>query len=188
MLLRSRPDEGKMGLFTALSDASFVQRPGGRRIFHPWGSRGRGYELRSEEEYRRLRREVAWLARIGIFGLPIVAGFTVPRSGILPVVLLAPLLTMLLVLRVAWLTRSLVPSEERISLGEARARLAEAVSAGGVQRITGFFVALAAVGLGLFLAGRGAEFLAVGIAMGLAAAYLRWSLWEWKRRFGRRSA
>jgi len=176
-----------MGLFTALSDASFVQRAGRGRLFYPWGRHGRGYEVRSEQEYLRLRRELAWLLRIGIFGLPTVAFFTVERSGILPLVLLAPLLSVALLLRVVWLTRGLVPSEERISAAEARTRLADAVSARSIRRITGFFVGLGVLALGLFFAGEGAEFLALGIAMGLTAACFRWSLWGWKSRFGHRS-
>ena len=176
-----------MGLFTALCDASFVQRAGRRRLFYPWGSHGRGYEVRSEEEYLRLRRELAWLMRIGIFGMPIVALFTVERSGILPLVLLAPLLSVALLLRVVWLTRGLVPSEERIGAAEARARLADALSARSIRRVTAFFVGLGVLALGLFLAGEGAEFLALCIAMGLTAACFRWSLWGFKNWFGQRS-
>jgi hypothetical protein len=185
--LRSGADEDGMGLFTALSDASFVQRAGRRRLFYPWGCHGRGYEVRSEQEYLRLRRELAWLLRIGIFGMPTAAFLTAERSGILPLVLLAPLLSATLLLRVAWLTRGLARSGERISAAESRGRLAEALSARSIRRVTGFFVGLCVLALGLFFAGEGAGFLALGVAMGLAAAGFHWSLRGFKSRFGRRS-
>jgi hypothetical protein len=183
-LLRSGSDEDAMGLFTSLSDASFVQRAGGRRLFYPWGSRGRGYEIRSEAEYLRVRREVAWMLRIGIFGLPIAACLGAERYGILPFVLLAPLLSVALLLRMVWLTRGLVPSEERLSAAEARTRLADAVSARSMRVITGFFLALGVVALGFYLAGGGAGLLVLGIATGLSAALLRWGISAFKGRFG----
>lgn len=188
MLLRSISDEEEMGLFTSLSDSSFVQRAGARRLFYPWGSRGRGYEVRSEAEYLRLRRQVAWILRIGIFALPIVAVFTAPRYGILPFVFLAPLLSVVLLLCVVWLTRGLVPSEERLSAAEARARLADALTGRSIRVITGFYLVLGGACLGFFLAGEGVWFLVLCIPIGLAAAYMHWSLSRFKRRFGQQGS
>lgn len=177
-----------MGLFTALADSSFVRNPQGRLLYYPWGSAGRGYQIRSDEEYLRLRGENAWLMRIGILGLPAVASITVERFGILPIVCLALLVSAAYLLWIVWSTRGLAPTEERISRAEARARIADALSARSIRWMIGFFSTLAALGFGLYLGGGSADFLAVGAAMALTAGLLGGAASWFKRRFGRRSA
>ncbi|WFU77289.1 hypothetical protein QA645_22280 [Bradyrhizobium sp. CIAT3101] len=50
--------EDRMGYFEGVTSSSFKITEDGRRLFFPWGTLGRGYVLRSEEDYRRLLAQV----------------------------------------------------------------------------------------------------------------------------------
>jgi hypothetical protein len=162
----------ELGLFSAVAESAFVRRGDGVVLFYPWGSSGRGYAMRSEREHRRLRRELAWILRIALLGLPLAVTFfpdeVVPRA--LPVALL---LALVLLLRIFWLTRRLPPCAERISKHEAGARLAAALSRRRIGRVTRFYLVLAAASFVLFFAGWGAPALIAGILAALGAAVIR---------------
>jgi hypothetical protein len=187
VLLRSRGEETEMGIFTAVADSGFVRRPDGKILYFPWGARRRGYEVPSEARYLRMRREIAFLAWTGIFGLPIFVVLTADRFGLWPAIVLAPVLSVVLVFRIFWSTRGLVRSDERISEAEARAQLADAVSPRSIRRATAFFVVLGAIALGFYLAGQGKEFLASAVMVFLGGAIVRGIMLGFKRRYGRRT-
>jgi hypothetical protein len=47
-----------MGYFDALTSGSFKTTEDGRRLFFPWGVLGKGYSVASEQDYRRLQKQV----------------------------------------------------------------------------------------------------------------------------------
>jgi hypothetical protein len=129
MALRtSALEEGKAGLgyFATVAESAFARREDGALLCFPWGF-GRGYLVRSEEEHLRLRRELAWLSRIGMFGFPVAVFFLYPFLGLLPTLAAAPILGLEIFGRVAWTTRRLVPSAEWLGWREGRARGVAAV-------------------------------------------------------------
>jgi hypothetical protein len=121
------PEEGAMGLLDTLCEAAFVRRSDGRMQFLPWGAAGRGYLLASEQEHRRLRRETKRLLALGLLGVPLVVGFGIERLGPWPIAAFGLLLALGGLLRIAWLTRGLERSPERITRAEANARIAHAL-------------------------------------------------------------
>ena len=180
--------EEELGLFAALAESAFVRRDDGVVLYFPWGSSGRGYEIGSEREHRRLRRELAWISRFGFLGVPIAACFTLATFGLLPLFVLGPLLGTALLLRILWSTRRLLPCAERIGRDEARARLAAALSPRRIRRVTGFFLALGAVSLVLLFTGDDrAGALVACLAAGIGAASMHGILSSIARRYGPRS-
>ncbi|TFG97893.1 MAG: hypothetical protein E4H11_01275, partial [Myxococcales bacterium] len=104
-----------MGLLDALCEGIFVRRSDGRVHFFPWGAAGRGYALASEEEHRRLRGKTKRLLALGLLGCPLVAALATEPLGLRPMAAFALLLALFGVLRLAWLTRGLERSPERIT-------------------------------------------------------------------------
>ncbi len=116
-----------MGLLDALCEAIFVRRSDGRVHFFPWGAAGRGYALASEEEHRRLRGKTKRLLALGLLGCPLVASLAMEPLGLRPMAAFGLLLALFGGLRLAWLTRGLERSPERITRAEGNARIAQAL-------------------------------------------------------------
>ena len=121
------PREDPGGMLDALCEGAFVRRADGRVLFFPWGAIGPGYALPGEEEHRRLRREMRRLLVLGLFGAPLAASIGMQAVGLGPIAVLGALLALAGGLRVAWLTRGLERSPERIARAEANARVARAL-------------------------------------------------------------
>jgi hypothetical protein len=116
-----------MGLLDALCEATFVRRSDGRVHFFPWGAAGRGYALACEGEHRRLRRKTKRLLALGLLGCPLVAAFGMEPLGLRAMAAFGLLLGLFGVARLAWLTRGLERSPERITRAEASSRIARAL-------------------------------------------------------------
>jgi hypothetical protein len=123
----SGPKERPLGLLDALCEATFVRRPDGRVHFFPWGAVGRGYALASEEEHQRLRRKTKRLLGLALLGCPLVASVGMESLGLRSMAAFGLLLALFGVARLAWLTRGLERSAERITRTEANARIAQAL-------------------------------------------------------------
>jgi len=115
------------GVLDALCEGTFVRRGDGRILFFPWGAVGPGYALASEREHQRLRREVKRLLVLGLFAAPLAAGLGLRAFGLGPIAALGALLALVGGLRLAWLTRSLERSPERLTRAEGNARVARAM-------------------------------------------------------------
>ena len=116
-----------IGVLDALCEGTFVRRRDGRILFFPWGALGHGYALASEQEHRRLRREVKRLLVLGLFAAPLAASIGMGAFGIGPIAALAALLGLVGALRLAWLTRGLERSPGRLTRAEGNARVALAL-------------------------------------------------------------
>jgi len=116
-----------IGVLDALCEGTFVPRRDGRILFFPWGAVGHGYALASEQEHQRLRREVKRLLVLGLFAAPLAASVGMGTFGLGPIAALAALLGLVGGLRLAWLTRGLERSPERLTRAEANARVALAL-------------------------------------------------------------
>ena len=108
-----------MGFFDALSSGYFKTGADGHHLFFPYGAVGRGYVLRSQDEYERLRGKVnKWT-----MATPGCGGLTVPVPWI--VLVLSVLVTLpFMLLYAAWarsVTRDLERTAERMTWSESRA-------------------------------------------------------------------
>jgi hypothetical protein len=61
-----------MGYFDALASSSFKIAQDGRRLFFPYGVLGRGYVIGSEQDFKRLEREIKIVT---IVSLIVLIGF-----------------------------------------------------------------------------------------------------------------
>jgi peptidoglycan/LPS O-acetylase OafA/YrhL len=120
--------EGRaMRFLDAICEGSFVRKPDGRLLFFPWGILGRAYEVPSEERWRRMRRELKILFVVNLFALPILVVPFYERVGLLPFAAAALVVVGLAVLRLALMTRGLVPTPERTTRREGIGRTLRAL-------------------------------------------------------------
>jgi peptidoglycan/LPS O-acetylase OafA/YrhL len=119
-----------MGFLDAICEGSFVRKPDGRTLFFPWGALGRGYLIPSEERCRRMRRECKILFVVNLCTLPILVVPFYERVGLLPFAGAALVLVGFAVLRLALMTRGLVPTAERITRREGIGRTLQALRTG----------------------------------------------------------
>jgi peptidoglycan/LPS O-acetylase OafA/YrhL len=119
-----------MGFLDAICEGSFVRRTDGRLLFFPWGALGRGYVIPSEERCRRMRRELKILFVVNLCALPILVVPFHERVGLLPFAAAALALVGFAVLRLALMTRGLVPTPERLARREGIERTLRALRAG----------------------------------------------------------
>jgi hypothetical protein len=146
-----------MGYFEALTSSAFKTTADGRRLFFPWGVLARGYELASEQDYERLRRQVkAYM----IVSLVLVIGL-----GVLGAHLLAGIVVVLLlvsyVVWVQFVLRGLRPSEERLSMHESMTTQAVTHSAGMLWAMLVVSLLFVAGGLVILAVDPGEWFLAL---------------------------
>jgi hypothetical protein len=114
-----------MGYFDALASSSFKIAQDGRRLFFPYGVLGRGYVIDSEQDFKRLERQIKIFM---IVSLIVLIGFCSLGSYLQSIVIAAVLIGFHAVW--AWhLTRRLQRSDERLSLKESTASQARAHSA-----------------------------------------------------------
>jgi hypothetical protein len=139
--LRSR----RMGYFDALTSSSFKTTDDGRRLFFPWGTLGRGYDIPSEEELERLRRHVkAYM----VVSLPLII-VAVTWKGFLGGVALMPVLIVPYVLWTQSQCRRLSRTDEKLTLSESVAGQARAHSTVGLWLLE--LGALTFVGAGVLI-------------------------------------
>src|SRR3954464_5190392 len=117
-----------MGYFDALTSGYFKTAPDGRKLFFPWGVLGRGYTIGSEQDFKRLRRQVKAYT---IVSLVLIVGVTALQAYVGAVVIGALLIAFYL----GWmryLLHGLHPSDERLSLQDSMTSQARAHSATGL--------------------------------------------------------
>ena len=116
-----------MGYFDGLTSNHFKTTQDGSRLFFPWGSRGSGYAIASEQDYERLRRQVK-AHRIASFIVALLIGLlntTLFKGGIFIIVNSVCIAIVFLLSRTlyeAWmwhLLPRLKASDERLSLRES---------------------------------------------------------------------
>jgi hypothetical protein len=117
--------ESNVGYFDALAAASFKTAQDGRRLFFPWGVLGRGYVIESEQDSKRLEREIKIFM---IVSLIVVVGLG-SLGSYLQSFVIAALLMGLYAVRAWYLIRRLQRPDERLSLKESSALQARAHSA-----------------------------------------------------------
>jgi hypothetical protein len=135
-----------MGFFDRLANGNFKTTPDGRRLFFPWGMLGSGYAIASEQDYRRLHRQIK-----GYLIVCIVLGFITPSlfGGYVAFVVI---LALLLGFYRLWMWR-LLPrlnhSDERLSPRESMAASAHVYSSRVLWLLA--IAALACVGGGIWM-------------------------------------
>ena|SRR5271165_4059187 len=108
-----------MGYLDALTSSYFKTAQDGRKLFFPWGVLGRGYAIASEQDYKRLQRQVKVYT---VISLVLIIGAVVLGSQRF----LWPLLIGVVLFYIVWtryLLRGLQPSDERLSLQDRAAAL-----------------------------------------------------------------
>jgi hypothetical protein len=135
-----------MGYFDALTTSSFKTAQDGRRLYFPWGTLGRGYFIGSEQDYKRLEKQVKTFTMVSlilIIGLSTFGSF-------LQVLVVAALLIGFYTVRAWYLTRRLQRSDETLSLRESMAFQARAHSALSLWSMEIASLALAGGGILMF--------------------------------------
>ncbi len=113
-----------MGYFDALTSSSFKTTEDGQQLFFPWGTLGRGYNIPSEQEFKRLRRQIkAYM----VVSLPLIIAVVIWK-GILGGVVLIPILTVPYVFWAQFQCRRLRRTDEKLTLSESYAGQARALS------------------------------------------------------------
>jgi Ca2+/Na+ antiporter len=157
-----------MGYFDALTSANFKTAPDGSRLFFPWGILGRGYTIPTDEDCRRLQRQVKgymvvslvlMLASAELVGDPFAFVVAVSFMGFY-----------LVWMRYA--LRRLKKSDERLSLQESMAAQARALNVVILWLLEIFSVAFVAGGILMLVVDPGKRLLALAsiFLSGLAAA------------------
>ncbi len=103
-----------MGYFDAISSGSFKTLPDGRHLFFPFGIFSRGYVIPTEAEYQRLRRH----AKIVTASVVLIIAVAMMQHLLWTI----GVGVVLMIAGAAWAylqTRSLQPSEERLSYRES---------------------------------------------------------------------
>jgi hypothetical protein len=134
-----------MGYVDALTSRSFKTARDGRRLFFPWGVAGRGYVIGSEQDFKRLQRQVK-LCLAGL--LVLIVGSDLLVSYLASFVISG----LFIVFYAIWagrLTRRMQPSEEGLSLNESMASQGRAHSAVSLWLLE--IGSLALVGGGVFM-------------------------------------
>ncbi len=104
-----------MGYFDALTSSSFKTTEDGQQLFFPWGILGRGYNIPSEQEFERLRRQIkAYM----VVSLPLIIA-VITWKGILGGVVLFPILTVPYVFWAQFQCRRLRRTDEKLTLSES---------------------------------------------------------------------
>jgi hypothetical protein len=131
--------------FDGIVSANFKTTPDGQRLFFPWGIWGRGYVIASEDDYKRLHGQ---LKIFMIVALVVIIG-TIAVGWYLAGIALAVALTAMQVLWGYVLTRSMQPSEERLTYRENEANVARTFGPGILKAL--LVVSLVFVALGLLM-------------------------------------
>jgi hypothetical protein len=133
-----------MGYFDALTSSYFKTAQDGRKLFFPWGALGRGYAIPSDQDYKRLQRQVKAYT---IVSLVLIIGAVVLQ--IYFGLVIAALLIVFYMIWTRYLLRGLQPSDERLSLQESMTFQARMHSTVGLWLLE--VVALAFVGFGILM-------------------------------------
>jgi hypothetical protein len=165
------PEEPGVGPIDAFFAAACFRTRDGRRLVYPWGARARGYEVPSEERYRRLRRSLRASALLAWVATPLVAAATVERFGPLPAVAFALACGLGALARIHRLLRGLPRTDEPFAPEAARRRRYRALRFAHLAALEGGLLALAA--LALAWRARGGHPLAGPTALGCALLALQ---------------
>jgi len=104
-----------MSFFDALTTGAFKTTQDGRWLFFPWGTLGRGYVIVSEQDYKRLQKQMkAYI----VVSLVLMMGGVVLQSYLIAFGSLI-IFTAFYPVWASYLVRNLQPSEERLSLQES---------------------------------------------------------------------
>ena len=151
---------GDMGYFEGLNSSSFKTTEDGRRLFFPWGVLGRGYMVGSEENYRRLRKQMK--AYIVVSALLIIVASTFFRGYNLGLSMV--LAGVFLAFYLAWmciLLPRLNAADEGLSLKESMTSQARAHGPIVLWLLTIVSLVLVAGGLVMFVAQPGSRLIAL---------------------------
>ena len=107
-------DKPQTGYFNALTAGYFKTGADGRKLFFPWGTMGRGYAIPSVERFEsmHLQLKIYMIVSMVLIIAPIAAQYYVIGFAVSAA---------LMIFYAAWtqfLKRGLLPSEERMSIGE----------------------------------------------------------------------
>jgi hypothetical protein len=103
----------------------FKSAQDGRKLFYPWGAMGRGYVIASDQDYRRVKKELTAYIVISVV-LSLVA---ITLIGYLAALVLIPVAIAFYSLWKPHLVRGLQPTAEELSLRESYTNQALARSA-----------------------------------------------------------
>lgn len=164
----------------ALLSSWFKTAQDGRKLFYPRGVWGCGYVIASEQDYKRVVRQIKilWCVSLVLMGIGAVALSAVLKGYLALLTSAALLILLYFIVGAPYLVRGMQPSEERLSLLESYTSQARAHS---LMQLWLFEIAsLVGVGVGIVMlvvdAGNWLTALAWIIGCGLLAAALMWMI------------
>ena len=155
-----------MGYFDALTSSYFKTAQDGRKLFFPWGILGRGYAIASEQDYKRLQRQIKTYT--------VVSLVLIIAAGVRHVYFASIVAALLIVFYMIWtryLLRGLQPSDERLSLQDSMTSKARAHSAVSLWLLEISALVFVALGILIIVVNPRAWLIALGsiIIFGLGA-------------------
>jgi hypothetical protein len=137
----------RTGYFNALTSTSFMITEDGRKLFFPWGAMGRGYVISSDEQYRRLHRQITIYQLVALVAIVVAASVQQFIGGLV-------IGTLLFALYAAWvrhLVRGLPPSAEQLTRQESMITQARMHGAVGLWLMEICALAFVAAGVAMFI-------------------------------------
>jgi hypothetical protein len=137
----------RTGYFNALTSTSFMITEDGRKLFFPWGAMGRGYVIPSDEQYRRLHRQITIYQLVALVAIVVAASVQQFIGGLV-------IGTLLFALYAAWvrhLVRGLPPSAEQLTRQESMITQARMHGAVGLWLMEICALAFVAAGVAMFI-------------------------------------
>jgi hypothetical protein len=137
----------RTGYFNALTSTYFKITDDGRKLFFPWGALGRGYGIPSDEQYRRLHRQIMIYQIVSLVAI-IAAAAAQQFLGALVIGALS------IAFYVAWvrrLVRSLPPSGERLTREESMTTQARMHGAAALWSMLVISLVFVAAGIGMLI-------------------------------------
>ena len=137
----------RTGYFNALTSTYFKITDDGRKVFFPWGAAGRGYAIPSDEQYRRLHRQIKIYQVVSLVAI-IAAAVAQQFLGAFVIA------TLSLAFYAAWvrrLVRSLPPSAERLTQRESMITQARTHGAVGLWLLLSIALVFVAAGIGILI-------------------------------------
>lgn len=110
-----------MGYFDGLTDGQFKKSTTGEIVFYPWGAIGKGYILKSQSEYDRIR---SFVKKYYTVGLPALI-LTQISVGLIGSIIILLILTSWYQLKIAAFLKSSSLTNEKFSVPDAYATSAK---------------------------------------------------------------
>jgi hypothetical protein len=135
----------RTGYFNALTSTYFKVTDDGRKLFFPWGAAGRGYAIPSDEQYRRLHRQIKIFQVVSLVAI-LAAAVAQQFLGAFVIA------TLSLAFHVVWvrrLVRGLPASAERLTQQESMITMARTHGAFGLWLV--LIIALVFVAAGIVI-------------------------------------